>query len=130
MDKENQDETIKEILETENGGKNKNFFVRFLIVIILLAVLFFGFVFVQQYMLDLEAEAIVSAAQTATSMANESQTKDIKDTGESGDPAFVMEETPIPAETPTPDPAIVHTATIAVQLTSVAEFQKTVTREP
>jgi len=130
MDKETQDETIKEILKTENGGKKKNFFVRILIVVILLAVLFFGFVFVQQYMLDLEAEAIVSAAQTATALVKESQNKDMKDMGESGDPAIILEETPIPTETPTPDPALVRTETIAVQLTSVAEFQKTVTREP
>ena len=130
MDKTTQDETIQEILETENGGKKKNFFVRILIVVILLAVLFFGFVFVQQYLLDLEAEAIVSAAQTATAIAKESQNKDMKDVGESGDPAVVLEETPIPTETPTLDPALMHTATIAAQLTSVAEFQKTVTREP
>ena len=130
MDKTTQDETIKEILETENGGKKKNFFVRILIVVILLAVLFFGFVFVQQYLLDLEAEAIVSAAQTATAIAKESQNKDMKDVGESDDPVVVLEETPIPTETQTPDPALVRTATISVQLTSVAEFQKTVTREP
>ena len=36
---------------------------------------------------------------------------------------------PIPTETPTPDPAIERTVTIAAQLTSVAEFQLTVTDE-
>ena len=35
-----------------------------------------------------------------------------------------------PTETPTTNPAIVRTATIAAQLTSVAEFQKTVTSVP
>ena len=52
------DETIKEILEEDqteitNGGKKKSCLMRALIFIILLAVLFFGFVYIQQYLLDL-----------------------------------------------------------------------------
>ena len=36
----------------------------------------------------------------------------------------------IPTETPTLDPAFERTATVAVQLTKVSEFQQEVTKEP
>ena len=125
------DKTIKEILEedqteTKNGGKKKNCLVRVLIFIILLAVIFFGFIYVQQYLLNLEAEAIVRAVRTATALVNEPL--------KNNDPVFNEAqpdtENPVEQPTPTPDPAIVRTATIAAQLTSVAEFQKTVTSVP
>ena len=125
------DETIKEILEEDqieikNGGKKKSCLLRAIIFIIMLAVMFFGFIYVQQYLLDMEAEAIVSAARTATALVNEPSTKN----------DLISDETqldaasPVEQPTPTPDPAIVRTATIAAQLTSVAEFQKTVTSAP
>ena len=125
------DETIKEILEEDqieikNGGKKKSCLLRAIIFIIMLAVMFFGFIYVQQYLLDMEAEAIVSAARTATAVVNEPSTKNDLISDETQPDAA----SPVEQPTPTPDPAIVRTATIAAQLTSVAEFQKTVTSAP
>ena len=116
MDHNPNDETIKEILEEDhieikNGGKKKSCLMRAIIFIIMLTVIFLGFIYVQQYLLDIEAEAIVRAAQTTTALVNDPSTR--KD--------LISD---------TPDPAIVRTATIAAQLTSVAEFQKTVTSAP
>ena len=125
------DETIKEILEEDqfeikNSRKKKSCLVRAIIFIIMLAVIFFGFIYVQQYLLDIEAEVIVRAARTATASVNNPSTKNdlISDDAQP--------DTASPGEQPTstPDPAIVRTATIAAQLTSVAEFQKTVTSAP
>ena len=129
------DETIKEILEEDqteikNGGKKKSCLVRALIFIILLAIIFFGFIYIQQYLLDLEAEAIVRAARTATALVNKPSIKNGAVSDETQSDAVSPAEQPMPTETPTPDPAMVRTATIAAQLTSVAEFQKTVTSAP
>ncbi|MCD6576688.1 MAG: hypothetical protein J7K66_01585 [Anaerolineaceae bacterium] len=129
MDNDQKDETIKEILKEDrtkmkNGRKKKSCLVRSLIFIILLAVVFFGFIYIQQYLIDLEAEAIVRAAQTATALANEPS---IKNNPVSNETQVVQDA---PTETPTPDPAILRTVTIAAQLTSVAEFQKTATNTP
>ena len=131
MDNNPSDETIKEILEEDqteikNGGKKKSCLVRVLIFIILLVVIFFGFIYVQQYLLNLEAEAIVRAARTATALVNKPSIKNDPSSNEAQPAA----ESPVEQSTPTPDPAIVRTATIAVQLTRVAEFQKTVTSAP
>ena len=131
MDNNPNDETIKEILEEDqieikNGGKKKSCLVRALIFIIMLTVIFFGFIYVQQYLLDIEAEAIVSAAQTATALVNIPSTK--KDLVY--DEAQPDAASPVEQSTPTPEPATVRTATIAAQLTSVAEFQKTITSVP
>ena len=125
------DETIKEILEEDhaeikNGGKKKSCLVRALILIILLIVIFFSFVYVQQYLLDLEAEAIVRAAQTTTTLANEPLTKNSPVSDEAQPDILNSVEQP----TPTPDLETERTATVSTQLTSVAEFQKTVTSEP
>jgi hypothetical protein len=135
MDNNPNNDTIKDILEEyqteiKNGGKKKSCLVRALIFIILLAVIFFGFIYVQQYLLDIEAEAIVRAAQTATSLINEPSIKNDPVSNEAQPGVANPVEQPTPSETPTPDPAIVRTATIAAQLTSVAEFQKTVTSAP
>jgi len=131
MENNQNDETIKEILEEDhteikNGGKKKSCLVRALIFIILLTVIFFSFIYVQQYLLDLEAEAIVRAAQTATAVVNESSTKN----GPASEEVQADSTAPIEQATPTPDPAIERTATVSAQLTSVAEFQETVTSEP
>jgi len=125
------DETIKEILEEDhaeikNGGKKKSCLVRALILIILLIVIFFSFVYVQQYLLDLEAEAIVRAAQATTTLANEPLPKNNPVSDEAQPDILNSVEQP----TPTPDLEIERTATVSTQLTSVAEFQKTVTSEP
>lgn len=135
MDNQPYGETIKEILEEEQmdtriRGKKKNCFVRALFFVIILLVLFFGFIYVQQYLLDLEAEAIVSAARTATALVDEPSTKNdvISDEMILETPESVERSTP--TEMFTPDPSIMRTATIAYQLTSVADFQKTVTSAP
>jgi len=131
MENNQNDETIKEILEEDhteikNGGKKKSCLIRVLFFIILLTVIFFSFIYVQQYLLDLEAEAIVRAAQTATAVVNEPSTKN----GPASEEVQAGSTAPIEQATPTPDPAFERTATVSAQLTSVAEFQKTVTSEP
>lgn len=122
-------DTIKEILneddqEIKNGGKKKRgCFARMLIFFIILLIAFLGFIFVQQYLLDIEAEAIVSAAHTSTALANSSD-------NEEEAPAIPVKATGEPKPTATEDPAFERTATIAVQLTNVAEFQLTITTTP
>jgi len=135
MGKNQKDETIKEILEEDqieirSGGKKKSCLARTLIFFIVLAVIFFGFIYVQQFLLDLEAKAIVSAARTATALVNEPSIKNDPVSDKKLFDTAGSDGQPTPTETPTPDPAIVRTATIAAQLTSVAEFQKTVTKSP
>ena len=93
-------------------------------------ILFLGFIFIQQYLLDLEAEAIVRTAKTATAIAKDSIEKGISSEDELPSMSDISADTLTPSETPTPDPAIVRTATVAAQLTKVAEFQLTVTNEP
>jgi len=131
MDNYPNEGTIKEILEEDhievkNGGKKKSCFLRVIIFIIMLTVLFFGFIFVQQYLLDIEAEAIIRAVQTATALVNDPSIENDPISDKTQPDAAI----PVEQSTPTPDPAIVRTATIAAQLTSVAEFQKTVTSTP
>ena len=129
------DETINEILkedytEMKNSGKKKSCLARVLIFLILLALIFFGFVYVQQYLLDLEAEAIVRAAQTATALEKESSAENKSAPGASKTATVIPFEQVEPAETPTPDPLLRRTATIAAQLTSAAEFQETAAKTP
>ena len=129
------DETIKEILEEdqmeiENRSKKKSCLVRTLFFIIILFVLFFGFIYIQQYLLDLEANAIVSAARTATAFVNETSIKNDVTSDELSIETSDSMERATPIEMHTPEPAMVRTATIAAQLTGVAEFQKTVTPMP
>ena len=131
MENNQNNETIKEILdedhtEINNYGKKKSCLVRALILIILLTVIFFGFIYVQQYLLDLEAEAIVRAAQTVTALANEPSTKNGPVSDKAQPDTLNSSEQP----TPTLDLEIERTATVSAQLTSIAEFQKTVTSEP
>jgi len=128
------DETLKEILEEDKkqikrNGRKKNWFARLLLFLVILFVIGLGFIYVQQYLLDIEAQAIVSAMRTSTAAAN------MPDEDQSAGPAAspeekAAEEEILPTMTPTTDPAFKRTATIAVQLTDVAEFQQTVTREP
>jgi hypothetical protein len=123
------DETIIEILkeDQENNGikkKKNSCLLRGLIFFILLTLLFLAFIFIQQYLLDIEAEAIVRTAKTATAMSENLQEKEIRTeeaSSSNSKDAFKL---------PTLDPVIERTATISIQLTSVAEFQLTVTQEP
>ena len=62
------DSTLDEILEedraTAKKKKNKGCFVRFLLIATLLVLFVFGFLYITQYLADLEAEARVRAIQT------------------------------------------------------------------
>ncbi len=101
MDHNPNDETIKEILEEDhieikNGRKKKSCLMRAIIFIIMLTVIFLGFIYIQQYLLDIEAEAIVRAVQTATALVNDPSTR--KDLiSDEGQP-----DAAIPVQQPTP----------------------------
>jgi hypothetical protein len=127
------DDTLKEILmedekEVAKSGHGKGCLPRILFLLILLLLTFLGFIFIQQYLLDLEAEAIVRAARTATA----AEKSLIEMTAETPDfqQQLTIETTQTPLPSPTQDPALDRTATVAVQLTDVAIFQLTVTVEP
>ncbi len=113
------DSTLDEILEedraTAKKKKSKGCFVRFLLIATLLVLFVFGFLYVTQYLADLEAEARVRAIQTID--ANPAMETAPAETSE----AVVVE----PTSTATPDVEMERTATIAAQLTSVADFQAT-----
>jgi len=97
----------------------------FIVIVILIAA---GFVFVQQTLLDLEAQAQIYAVQTAAAIAspgiNSSTT--LPPTLESFLPTEISTTidftvTPLPpSATSTPNPDFMHTATIAAQLTMAA----------
>ena len=128
-------ETLSHILEEEQMDNRKRrrkrgCGFRAFFFIVLLLVLFFGFIYFQQYLLDLEAVAIVNAARTSTSNAlnasnklDEASKEKIIET-----PTKDLQQTL--NEKPASDLALERTATISSQLTSVAEFQKTVTAAP
>jgi len=133
------DDTLNEILAEDRSAykkkrKGKGCFIRFLLIITLLIVFFFGFIYVQQYLLDLEAEAIVRAYQTATALSGSALENPVEQTIEPTSTSaseVVATETPeMPTSTATPDTDLARTATIAAQLTSVADFQSTVTSTP
>jgi hypothetical protein len=123
-----EDNTIKEILEEDKAevGKKKRkpgCFLSFLIILTLVFICTYGFVLFRQKLLNLEAQAFIYARQTATAAA---------------DPALKVvvikvqpetEATALP-ESATLDPMLGRTATVAAQLTSVAEFQSSVTPQP
>jgi hypothetical protein len=126
MPNKKSDETLGEILEADNSEvrkrKPKNIIVRLLLIITILVVFFFGFLYVTQYLADMEAEARVRAIMTLNTSGA---------TGSSGAEAVATLDA-APTETsevltPTTDPELERTATIAAQLTSVAEFQSTET---
>jgi hypothetical protein len=113
------DSTLDEILEEDIANsrkkKSKGCFVRFLLILTLLVLFFFGFLYVTQYLADLEAEARVRAILTVNAGAA-ADTATLEATSE------ITEEA---APTATPDTELERTATIAAQLTSVADFQET-----
>jgi hypothetical protein len=111
------DEILEEDIATSRKKKGKGCFVRFLLILTLLVLFFFGFLYVTQYLADLEAEARVRAILTVNAGSG-AEAPAVEPTGEA------VEEI-IPTETP--DAELERTATIAAQLTSVADFQLTVT---
>lgn len=130
------DDTLKEILMEDehellkSKKPRRSCFFRLLVWLILIMIALLAFIFVQQYLLDLEAEAIVRAARTATAMERTSLEKEqeLQATAPFAEP--IPTETAVPTLTPTEDPAQMRTATVAAQLTEVADFQLTVTTQP
>lgn len=120
----------EEQMDTRKSRRKRGCGFRAFFFIVFLLVLFFGFIYIQQYLLDLEAEAIVSAARTSTSNALDASNK-LDEV-----PKEQIIETPTKDQQqtldgkPASDLAPERTATISSQLTSVAEFQKTVTASP
>ena len=131
MNNQEADNTLKEILEEDKAEVKKKkrgsgCFLRLLLIITLVFICVYAFILFRQKLLDLEAQAIISARQTATAAAAalEGLTEVTEVQPEISTAATAMPE---PA---TPDPMLERTATVAAQLTSVAEFQKSVTPEP
>jgi len=108
--------------------KKGNVIKKLFLLIILILALALGFLYFQQLYLDLEAIAIVSAAQTADSAASSQNLEGSQPALEIQATSTQMGATLTSAETLDPDKA--HTATVAAQLTQVAEFQLTVTPTP
>ena len=116
------DNTIKEILEEDKvevkkKKRGRGCFLRLLLIITVVFICVYGFILFRQKLLDLEAQAIIGARQTATAVGSA--------------PAYSAEVVDVqPEATTDPDPLLERTATVAAQLTSVAEFQSSVTPEP
>ena len=98
---------------------------RWFFVFLLIAL---GALYAQQWFLDLEAEAIIYARQTA-SVVEPSLEATQTAVEKVVIPSATFTATLLPA-TETVDPVMVHTATIAAQLTDVAAFQQTQTPNP
>ena len=124
------DHTLKEILEEDKNGYRKkrrvgSFFVRLLLTASLLFVGFYGFILFRQWRLNLEAEAIVTARQTASASSNGE--KGPAEDGEGGSTENSIATTPESIQEETPGSDFIRTETVAVEMTSVAEFQQTST---
>ena len=135
MNNQEAENTIKEILEEDQAivkkkKHSRGCFLRMLIILTLLFICVYGFILIRQTLLDLDAQAIVSARQTATARIAEpgSGTEEIPADQTAPDSPDAAET--VLSETATPDPMMERTATIAAQLTSVAEFQSLATPEP
>ena len=105
--------------------RRKSPVARILLILTILVVFFFGFLYITQYLADMEAEARVRAILTASAnpaSANENNSDDIATATVEVAPTETAE-----IVTATVDPDLERTATIAAQLTSVAEFQSTET---
>ena len=127
MNNQEADNTLKEILEEDKvevkkKKRGRGCFLRLLLIITLVFICVYGFILFRQKLLDLEAQAIISARQTATAAVSAPA-----DSAEA--PDMQSEATTLP-DAATPDPMLERTATVAAQLTSVAEFQSSVTPEP
>ena len=135
MNNQEADNTIKEVLdgdkaEVKKKKRGRGCFLRLLVIITLLFICVYGFILFRQELLDLEAQAIISARQTATAnvaapIVEAEETE--RQPAVTASPEAAATAQP---DTATPDPMLDHTATVAVQLTSVAEFQLSVTPVP
>jgi len=137
MENNHTDDTLKEILEEDSAvvrrknKRKKGCFVRFLLLLTLLFVFFYGLIYVVQFLTDLEAEARVRAIVTASAMPGIETDVTEQSQSEITQPSAEETVAPVPTETSAPSTAtldadLARTATIAAQLTSVADFQETV----
>jgi hypothetical protein len=129
MNNEEAENTLKEILEEDKvevkkKKRGRGCFLRLLLIVTLIFICAYGFILFRQKLLDMEAQAIIGARQTATAAAVEDLTEAVE-----AQPEVPAAATALP-DTATPDPLLERTATVAAQLTSVAEFQSSVTPQP
>jgi cytoskeletal protein RodZ len=131
MDNQEAENTLKEILEEDKievkkKKRGRGCFLRLLLIVTLVFICIYGFILIRQKLLDLEAQAIISARQTATAAVSApvDSAVDVAEQPEASADAAVQ------TYSATPDPMLQRTSTIAAQLTSVAEFQSSVTPEP
>lgn len=134
MNNQEADNTIKEILvedkaEIKKKKRGRGCFLRLLIILTLVFVCVYGFILFRQKLLDLEAKAIIGARQTATAAVSAPEAK-IEVTEAQPEVTVASEAAPALPGTATPDPMLERTATVAAQLTSVAEFQSSATPKP
>ena len=127
MNNQEADNTLKEILEEDKvevkkKKRGRSCFLRLLLIITLIFICVYGFILFRQKLLDLEAQAIISARQTATAA--------VAAPSDSAEAPDAQPDAAALPETATPDPLMKRTAEVAAQLTSVAEFQSSVTPEP
>jgi len=132
MEEDPKDSTLSEILEEDiksfkRNSKRRSCLFRLLIIATLLFVGFYGFILFRQHLLNLEAEAIIMAGQTATADSGEIQPEmEVDpDNGQEQNANSEHENEPTKAN----DVWEIRTATISAMLTSVAEFQLTQTPE-
>jgi hypothetical protein len=92
----------------------------------LLILLFIAFLYVQQWLLDMEAEAMIYAQQTvnAADPPVEPESEQVEKVLPTSTPLPTLTATLAPP-TATFDPLLQHTQTVAAQLTNVASFQET-----
>jgi hypothetical protein len=112
-----EEESLSESQVSEKKRKKRHPF-RWLFLIFLAAA---GALYIQQWYLDLEAEAIIYAQQTASAV--ETATAQL----EMGKLISATNTPTLVPPTATDDPAMLYTQTVAAQLTNVAEFQQTPT---
>ena len=133
MEENQKDSTLSEILEEDiksikRDSKRRSCIFRLLIISTLLFVGLYGFILFKQHLLNLEAQAIFKAGQTATAESREPRITNETDTDNDNRGPFSnisSENDPTQSD----NSIKMRTATISVMLTSVAEFQLTQTPE-
>ena len=120
----NQKKRISQENDNPNPKKRGRRILSWLLIIIFLII---SSLCLQQWFLDLEAQAIVIARRTANANSNIQNGNEEKAAPEKIAPSSTM----VPSNTPTEinEDNLILTATISAQLTNVAEFQKSITPE-
>lgn len=120
------DHERKEIEEQENLSEEENLIesqaskkrkkrhpLRWFLLLLLIVV---AFLYIQQWYLDLEAEAVIYARQTASALETSTAQLEME---------TQLAATQTPTQIPPSDPNLLYTQTVAAQLTNVAAFQQT-----